>query len=332
MSAMNILPNDPRLSWPGAISLEHTADGTRPWRLPYHDRGLFPPDALRQRAATAAGVRIAFRSDTSSVSGSVRVGDDISAIDLCIGGRLVGSQPLSGMTGFQFDGLPAGEKLVELWLPQFGEFWLRSLELSDGASITRHEDTRPRWVTYGSSITHCRAAESPVYTWPAVVARERGLNLTCLGFGGQCHLDVMVARLIRDLPADYLSMCVGINIYGSGSLNVRSFRPGIIGFVQVVRERHADVPFAVMSPIISPPREATPNAVGFTLQAMRLEAAEAVEALRAHGDRHVHYVDGLRVFGSEEAHLLPDNVHPNAVGYKVMGANFLKHVANEYFV
>ena len=46
-----------------------------------------------------------------------------------------------------------------------------------------YEDARPKWVTYGSSITHCRTAESPSQTWPGVAARQSGLNLTCLGYG-----------------------------------------------------------------------------------------------------------------------------------------------------
>ena len=33
-------------------------------------------------------------------------------------------------------------------------------------------------------------------------ARTHNLDLTCLGYGGQCHLDPIVASMIRDLPAD----------------------------------------------------------------------------------------------------------------------------------
>src|SRR5439155_3129511 len=212
-----------------------------------------------------------------------------------------------------------------------GEFRLRSLELSDGASFDAQLDYRSRWITYGSSITQCRTAASPTQTWPAIVARKRDLNLTCLGYGGQCHLDPLIARTMRALAADYLSMCVGINIYGAASLNQRTFRPGICAFVQIVRERHPDTPFVVMSPIFSPPREDQPNAVGFTLQAMREEVALAVEDLRAYGDRHVHYVDGLDVFGPDLAHLLPDDLHPDAEGYRRMGENFLRVVAERFF-
>lgn len=323
-------PDDPRLSWEGAISLQRSTEWVQPWRLPFDDRTLFH-EALVGRAAMPAGVRLTFRSDTDFVGGSVVAQAEAAPIECYCDGQLAGSQPLDGRDRFRFDGLPLGDKLIELWLPQFGPFRLRALEIASGARIERHDDRHPRWITYGSSITHCRTAAGPSFTWPAIVARERGLHLTCLGFGGQCHLDPLVARMMRDRPADFLSMKVGINIYGASSLNARTFRPGIIAFVQLVRERYPDVPFAIISPIFSPPREAAPNAVGFTLEAMRQEVALAVETLRAHGDRHVHYVDGRSIFGPELAHLLPDNLHPNAEGYKAMARNFLREVVARYF-
>ena len=137
--------------------------------------------------------------------------------------------------------------------------------------------------------------------------------------------------MIRDLPADFISMKVGINIQGNGSLNLRTFRPAIIGFIEIVREKHPDTPLAVVSPIYSPPREETLNAVGFSLQGMRQEVAAAVTAIQAHGDSNVHYVDGLKLFGPEYAHLLPDQLHPDSEGYKILGQNFLRKVAAPFF-
>ena len=201
-----------------------------------------------------------------------------------------------------------------------------------GQLWTRSPTHDPRWITYGSSITQCRTAASATQTWPAIVARESGLNLTCLGYGGQCHLDAMVARMIRDLPADYISLCLGINIQGASSLGPRAFRPAIIGAVQIIREKHPDIPLVLMSPICSPPREETPNAVGFHLKGMREEVRTAAEALQAHGDKHVYYVNGLSVFGTDYVHLLPDALHPDAEGYRVMGKNFITQVASKFFV
>jgi len=126
-------------------------------------------------------------------------------------------------------------------------------------------------------------------------------------------------------------MKVGINIYGSGSLNERTFRAAIIGFVQIIREKHPDTPFAVISPIYSSHRETDLNAVGFSLRDMREEVAEAVEALKAHGDGNIYYVDGLKLFGAEHAHMLPDELHPDAKGYKVLAQNFLEEVAKPIF-
>lgn len=322
---------DDRLAWPGAVSVQQTADWSLPWRIPYQQADLFPPVELQARTVMPAGVRLTFVSDTRTVAGALIPVPEMAPIDLCCDGELIASQPLDGRDSFRFDNLPAGEKVVELWLPQFGECKLHSLQIDDGATLTAHRDSRPRWITYGSSITQCRTAASPTQTWPAIVARDCGFNLTCLGFGGQCHLEPMLARQIRDLPADYLSMCVGINIYGAASLSPRTFRAAIIGFVQIVREKQPDTPYVVMSPIYSPPRETTANAVGFTLQAMREEVAAAVAALQAAGDRNLHYVNGLDIFGADYAHLLPDELHPDAEGYQRMGKNFVKQVANRYF-
>ena len=327
----SLSPDDPRISWEGIVSLKRTGEWVMPWRILYEDRALFPPKALQERAAMPAGGRISFSSDTQTVAGEIEPYPESAQIDLCCDGEFIESIEIDGKDKFVFEGLANEEKLIELWLPQFGQFKLRSLELSEGATVTPYEDSRPKWITYGSSITQCRTAQSPTQTWPAIVARERGLNLTCLGYGGQCHLDPIIARMIRDLPADILSMCVGINVYGAASLSERTFRPAIIGFARILRERHPDTPLAVMSPIYSPPRESTPNPVGFTLERMRQEVQAAVQALHENGDSNIHYINGLEIFGPDLAHLLPDDVHPNAEGYKVMGRNFLEKVIQKVY-
>lgn len=328
---MQLKPDAPQLTWQGAVSLQKTEDWIMPWRTPHPSHVLFP-EPLLERSAMPAGVRISFRSNTTQVSGSIVPQNENGILDLCCDGELIDAIDLKQKESFTFKGLSDGEKLIELWLPQFGQFQLRSLEIDDNATLEAFTDTRPRWITYGSSITQCRAAASPTQTWPAVVARTHGLNLTCLGYGGQCHLDAMVARMIRDLPADYISMCLGINIQGASSLGPRAFRPAIIGAVQIIREKHPDIPIVLMSPICCPPREENPNTVGFHLKKMREEVQAAAEALQAHGDAQIHYVDGLSVFGADFVHLLPDDLHPDAEGYRVMGKNFANVVAKKIFV
>ena len=44
---------------------------------------------------------------------------------------------------------------------------------------------------------------------------------------------------------------------------------------------------------------------------MRVEMEEIVRKLHEHGDRNIHYVNGLDIFNENYAHLLPDELHPN---------------------
>jgi lysophospholipase L1-like esterase len=331
---------DPRLGWYGAISLERDDGSIKPWRLPFEDLVLFgkldPPDALLVRAGMPAGVRLAFHSDTRSLGGEIKpLPDDAYALeparnarmDLVCDGELHQSLPLHNDTSFQFEELPAGQKLIELWLPHYREFRLCSLQIDDRASVQPYEDSRPEWLVYGSSNTQCRGAASPTRTWPAIVSRRVGLNPTNLGFGGQCHLDPMVARMMSSMDVDFITLEVGINIYIEASLSLRTFRSSLIGFLQILRDGHPQVPIAIMSSFYSPGRETTPNAVGFTLAAMRDEIATAVADLRTHGDERLHYVDGLEIFGEDLAHLLPDQLHPNAEGNQIIGDRFAERVA-----
>ncbi len=324
--------DDERLTWEGAISLERTPQGTQPWRLPYERLQLYPFETLQGNASKAAGVRIAFETDSRSVSVVYQVeGEEPRPIDVVCDQQLVATLPLAGNERVTAADLPAGKKRVELWLPHNARFRLSAVEIDDQATLASSVLPRKRWITYGSSITHAGRALSPTRTWPAVVARATNLDLTCLGFSGQCALDPMIGRLIRDLPADYVSMCVGINVMG-GALTPRTFQPAIIGLVQTIREKHPEIPLVVLSPIYSPPREETVNAAGWSLQIMREHVQEAVSRMQQCGDRNLHYVNGLEVFGPDLAHLLPDELHPDDEGQQRLGANFLEKVAKPLFV
>jgi lysophospholipase L1-like esterase len=337
--ALTLAPDDSRLRWYGAISFERGEGWIKPWRIPFEQRLLFgrisPPDMLLSRAAMSAGVRIAFHSDTEMLAAQLEpLASDAFAveqaqaarIDVCCDGVLLASIPLLDRTEFAVDDLPRGDKLVEVWLPEYREIRLGRIVLSDGASVRPYDDARPRWVIYGSSNTQSRGAASPIHTWPAVVARRCGLNHTNVAYGGECHLDSMVARMMRGLPADLITMEIGVNIYINGTLNARAIRAALIGFVQILREGHPDTPLAVLSSFYSAHRETTPNSLGLTLPDIREVIAEAVASLRASGDANAHELNGLDLFGADMATELPDQLHPSAEGYKILGDRFAEHV------
>jgi lysophospholipase L1-like esterase len=331
--SQRIAPDDPRLSWPGAVSLETNDDGVRPWRMPYDKIGLIAP-GLADRAGMPAGVRIAFRSDTTAITCALNEFPDRRPIDIVCDGILIATMPTAGMDSFTFEGLPEGMKTIELWLSQMGKITLKSLDIDDGATLEAYEDTRPRWIVYGSSITHCSEAPTPTGTWPAVVSRLAGFNHTSLGLGAENHHDAMVAMAIRDMPADFITLKLGINPQILHTLGMRTYRTTTKGFVRIIREKHLDVPITIVSSIWAAARETEPNDIGINIETTRTELELAVEELRACGDENVYYVNGLDLFGKEHADAghLPDNLHPNEDGYRIMGENFVEKVIPRYFV
>jgi lysophospholipase L1-like esterase len=323
----NINPDDTRLKWKGVVSTEATKEGVMPWRIPFTQKDLFAWQ-LAERAAMPAGVRLEFGSNTSYLEMFFDSIPDRSPVDIFCDGELLATLPTANLNFLRVENLGSKNKAIQIWLPQWGELRIKKLVIENDAILTEPKGPKnTKWVTYGSSITQCRTADSPSQTWPALVARKNDLDLTCMGYGGQCHLDPMIARTIRDLPADIISLCLGINIYGASSLNQRTFQPGILGFVQILREKHIDAPIIVMSPIYSPGREENPNEVGMTLQVMRSEIEDSVEVLRSLGDLNIHYVNGLNIFDKRYEKLLPDNLHPNNEGYSIMASNISDSLA-----
>jgi lysophospholipase L1-like esterase len=145
----------------------------------------------------------------------------------------------------------------------------------------------------------------------------------------------MVARMIRDLPADYITLKLGINTH-TGSLSDRTFRAAVLGVIATIRDGHPTTPLAVVSPIYCTRLEqpaandgaadAPPAPAAMPLALMRQRIAEAVDVLRGRGDANLHYVDGLSLFGEADAAYLGDQVHPDADGYRLLGRRFADRV------
>jgi len=313
----------------GVVSFRHGDGWLQPLRLREEDIPLHH-ERLVDQAMTTSGCRLRFTTNAKSVTLTAEPEGSDRLFDLTTHDTLVATATLpAGGTQVRFGDLPHGCNVMEIWLPIAQPTRLRSLFMDDGTELLPSPDSRPRWITYGSSITHCHAAHSPSRTWPAVAARSRGLNLTSLGYGGNCQMDPLVAMMIRDLPADLISLKVGVNLWRD-SASQRTFRPLLIGMVRLIREKHPSIPIAVVSPILSPPREETPGLTGMTLRMMREELEVAVEQLRSCGDRNVRYFNGLELLGEDlVADCLPDLLHPNGDGYERIGHRFAERVVDQ---
>jgi lysophospholipase L1-like esterase len=357
------------IRYAGIQEVEPTPGGLAQRRLPAWTRPQIVDPALQLLVGMPSGARLELTTDSTSLEVElvltlVRLGDwpvYPAAVDIVADGELVaGASTEEGtIIGIERDGtlsfvqgpdsttlrfadLPVGTKHLEVWLPNAASVLLRSVRVDDGATVgPPPPEERRRWLHYGSSISHCLEAHRPTGVWPVVAARRAGVALDSFGLAGQCHLDQLVARTIRDLPADLISMKVGINLVNADSMRERTFVPAVHGFLDTVRDGHPDTPLVVITPILCPAHEDHPGptvvggrrigvlerspelSVGsLTLTRIRELLTEVVGTRRSLGDEHLHLVDGRELFGEDDLEDLPDGLHPNSAGYERMGQRF----------
>lgn len=306
----------------GAISFEKGEGYIRPWRLNYEELPLFEPfDQVPDKAGRSAGVRLRFTTNSPFIELEANLQTvAFPLVDLVCESKILASHgPVGDSEVYRFSDLGNERRTYEIWLPTFAYSYIKTLSVADGATLEPAQDERVHWLTYGSSISQCRTSHTPARTWPATAARALDLNLTCLGYGGNCHLEPMVGRMIRDRGADIITLKLGINVYGGASLGRRTFRHNAIGLVKLIREKNPDVPIGLITPIYGCERETNANAVGMTLEDYREELRAAHEALTSLCDAKLFIFEGRDLLWEEDANLLPDNLHPNGEGYELMG-------------
>ncbi len=364
------LPDD-RIRIDGAADVEVVHGGVRPHRLALVHGYEFPIETAFVEAMTS-GVRLVFDTDADeirlsctpmrlSLGGVMRP----ATFERFVDGRLLSSAvadfghvvevdladdstelTLGGSGEVVLHGETDGVRTVTIWLPQAAGVEVHSVSVPAGAVVrAAAPDTRPRWVHHGSSISHCMEADGPSRTWPAIAAARTGHHLTNIGLAGQCHVDQFVARTIRDLPADRISLKFGINVVNADTMRARTFSSSVHGFLDTVRDGHPHTPLLVISPIICPVAEsapgptvladdgritvpdpdATPTLGRLSVGRIRELLVEIVDQRRAVGDEALHYLDGRELFGAADVADLPDGLHPNAAGYERMGERFAAH-------
>ncbi|WP_205390285.1 SGNH/GDSL hydrolase family protein [Mycolicibacterium hippocampi] len=362
----------------GLAELDPTDRGWLLHRLPARARAQCGDPQLAAVEAQPSGVRLVFRTRATAIeldllrTRTILVGvpeRPDGMVDLLIDGRLtqqvattggdvVRVDPATGHTEsrrgsvgtVRFTGLSAQDKDVEIWLPHYERIEIVALRTDDAITRTPHSGRRV-WLHHGSSISQGSNAASPSTTWPAVAAALGGVELINLGLAGSAMLDPFVARAMRDTPADFLSVKIGINIVNGDVMRVRAFGSAVHGFLDTVRDGHPDSPLLVMGPLHCPIHENTPGPGAFdvaalasgqirfiatgdpadtsrgklTLSVIREQLAE-IMAARAVDDPHLYYLDGRDLYGAEDftEHPLPDNLHPDASTHQIIGRRFAR--------
>jgi lysophospholipase L1-like esterase len=333
----------------GHADLRRRPGGVQPVRFPVAELGFLDP-ATRWVATCTAGVRLRLTTASRSLrlSATQRAAiapesERTANYDLYVDGKLFSRAPAHGGArltlegGVQgdehasvtFDDLPAGEKTLELWLPQTATVSITGVELDDGAKWAAWPDMRKRLIFHGSSISHCMEAAGPSGAWPAVAAGLADLAHLNLGWAGSCLLSGQAARLIRDQKADGIVLKLGINVWFEGMLKERTFADAAQAMVSIIRDKHPTTPLMIVSPIYSPGREDESSEGGVPLKRMREVLENVVQSRVRAGDTKISYLSGLALFDAPDVADLPDNLHPNAAGYRRMGERFHERVLKD---
>lgn len=233
---------------------------------------------------------------------------------------------------------------VEILLPHSCIVELVSLSASEPITPAP-VDERLRWTHHGSSISHGLQVLNPEGTWPAAVALQEGWALHNLAFAGNAQLDPFVARTIRDIPADLITLKIGINLINADSMRERAMIPALHGFLDTIRERNS-APIVLISAISCPAIENSPGPSvrrdglisparrdiesdegAVSLSRSRELLAEVLE-VRSATDPDLFLLDGQTLLGADEAVLLTDGLHPDAPGHDLMARNFPVQLRN----
>ena len=172
--------------------------------------------------------------------------------------------------------------------------------------------TQARWLAYGDSITEGWVTSTPAQAWPAAVGRAHGLDTINMGYAGAARGEIASAEHVAELSADVITVAHGTNCWTRTPHSAGMVAEGLEAFLDVVRGGHPDTPIVVVSPILRPDAEDTPNRLGATLADLRA-AIEAVASDRA----DVDLVPGRDLVRADQ---LPDGIHPGDDGHAAIAA------------
>jgi hypothetical protein len=291
-------------------------------RLPWRLKDQFRPPVW-DLAQDPSGGRIRFRTDSmtlglvaqnphfSNMHHMASVGEN--GFDLYVDGTYLGSAwpDAAGKMNKEWRvGREHKLREITLYLPLYKAVTIQELVLDAKARI---EPARPYAIAkpivyYGSSITQGGCASNPGGSCQAILERKLNADFVNLGFSGNGLGEPALARTICELDPS----CVVLDFWGNPSSD--QYADALPVFVGILRAKWPRLPIVVTSPFYFPAEEDGSDVV-LQQAAKRRTAREFVRQRCRVGDRHIWFVDGLKMLGRDQTIGLVDGVHCNSLGF-----------------
>lgn len=304
------------------------SDGSR---LPATENRKLPVDTVCA-SRVPAGVHLALTGSASAIDLDVRVGERTSVpaptVPEAFVVRTLGASskvPLPTGDGTIRIDLPERdpEQTVRVYLPECVEIAVDALVAVDGDIAPPGRG--PLWVVYGDSISQGWSVSEPGLAWPSLVADSLGLDLVNLGFAGAARGELLAADAVAGSGAAAVAVAWGTNAWSSLPTDVAQIAETMRIFLTAVRQGLPEAPIVVLSPIVRPDAENTPNRFGATLVDLRASLESTVIRFSAEtGDDRITLLSGLDILPAEQ---LADGVHPGDEGHASIAAGAAPHVA-----
>ncbi|WP_309122568.1 SGNH/GDSL hydrolase family protein [Paenibacillus sp.] len=169
-------------------------------------------------------------------------------------------------------------------------------------------------VIYGTSVTQGGCASRPGMAYSNILSRMIPFPFVNLGFSGSGKGEPELAHLMADIENPALFVLDYEGNTGAPENIARSLPI----FIQILRERHPEVPILVVSKIRNSGDFFYEGRFEMYERRRRVQR-ENVMLRRADGDHHIHFVDGATLLGEEGAEeCTVDGTHPTDLGFMRM--------------
>ncbi|MBS3761769.1 MAG: SGNH/GDSL hydrolase family protein [Planctomycetes bacterium] len=211
-------------------------------------------------------------------------------------------------------------KHIEIYLPHCRITILRSLSVSDGATVEATE-LNPLVLNLGDSITQGMNSHYPSLIYPAICNRLMGFTTHNAGVGG----DIFNVESLRECPVDspvQITVAYGINDF-NGDRDASPAAP----YLARLRKLYPEVPVAVLEPIWASregfDQNPGKNDAGITLPEYRTQLRDIVSDFD-----NMRCLRSSQILPPDES-FVPDGIHPNTVGHQVMGYNLYELIGRQ---